>query len=283
MGNVLEKLGFQVSMKGDLLEASIARYDRKSMEDKLDQMARLLASCRLLDMTISNQEEIEPHTDAFLNGNYDFVLKRRDDDLKGFYTHGGYWKRAVENSRTCCIQDGSKWGRGVSSSIAGIMGKVIGGAYQEFLDNIEAYYYFPIAILKDSEISDGTISVKIKPVRGNIDRAGGIAFGIKNIDNYFVLRTNALEGNVILFEYINGRRIQRASVRKRIESDKWHLLKVEIKYNVVRGYFNNELLIEYNTEKSLQGFVGLWTKADSVTYFDEMIIETNGQKRIIEF
>ena len=283
MGNVLEKLGFQVSMKGDLLEASIARYDRKSMEDKLDQMARLLASCRLLDMTISNQEEIEPHTDVFLNGNYDFVLKRRDDDLKGFYTHGGYWKRAVENSRTCCIQDGSKWGRGVSSSIAGIMGKVIGGAYQEFLDNIEAYYYFPIAILKDSEISDGTISVKIKPVSGNIDRAGGIAFGIKNIDNYFVLRTNALEGNVILFEYINGRRIQRASVRKRIESDKWHLLKVEIRYNVVRGYFNNELLIEYNTEKSLQGFVGLWTKADSVTYFDELIIETDGQKRIIEF
>ncbi len=159
------------------------------------------------------------------SSDYDFILKKRDDELKGFYTHGGYWRRAVENGHVYCIQDGSKWGRGISSGIAGMMGKVIGRAYQEFLDNIESYYYFPVAILKDSEMSDGTISVKIKPVSGNIDRAGGIAFGIKNIDNYFVIRTNALEGNVILFEYVNGRRIQRVSVRKRVESGKWHMLK----------------------------------------------------------
>jgi len=170
-----------------------------------------------------------------------------------------------------------------SSSIAGMMGKAIGKSYQEFLDNIEAYYYFPIAILKDSEISCGTTSVKIKPVRGNIDRAGGIAFGIKNIGNYFVLRTNALEDNVILFEYINGRRMQRVSVRKRVESNEWHSLKVEIRDNLIKGYFNNKIIIEYNTERQLKGFIGLWTKADSVTYFDEMVIETNGQKRIIEF
>ena len=283
MSNVLERLGFEVSMKGDLIDAFISRYDRISLEDKLDQIGRLLASCRLLDMTISNQEEIEPYTNEFFNGNYDFILKKRDDDLKGFYTHGGYWRRAIENGHVYCIQDGSKWGRGISSGMAGMVGKVIGRAYQEFLDNIEAYYYFPVAILKDSEMSDGMISVKIKPVSGNIDRAGGIAFGIKNIDNYFVLRTNALEGNVILFEYINGRRIQRVSIRKRVESSKWHMLKVEIKDNLIKGYFNDEMLIEYNTENPLKGFVGLWTKADSVTYFDEMVIETNEQKRIIEF
>ncbi|MEW6740511.1 MAG: PEP/pyruvate-binding domain-containing protein [Nitrospirota bacterium] len=283
MSNVLDRLGFQVSIKGDLIDAFISRYDKAFMMEKLDQMGRLLASCRLLDMTISNQEEIEVYTNEFFNGNYDFILKKRDDELKGFYTHGGYWRRAIENGHVYCVQDGSKWGRGISSGIAGMMGKVIGRAYQEFLDNIESYYYFPVAILKDSEMSDGTISVKIKPVSGNIDRAGGIAFGIKNIDNYFVIRTNALEGNVILFEYVNGRRIQRVSVRKRVESGKWHLLKVEIKDNLIKGYFNDEMLIEYNTENPLKAFVGLWTKADSVIYFDEMIVETNGQKRIIEF
>lgn len=283
MSNVLERLGFQVSIKGDLIDAFISRYDKASIMEKLDRMGRLLASCRLLDMTISNQEDIELYTNEFFNGNYDFILKKRDDELKGFYTHGGYWRRAIENGHVYCIQDGSKWGRGIPSALAGMMGKVIGMAYQEFLDNVEAYYYFPFAILKDSEISDGTISVKINPVSGNIDKAGGIAFGIKNIDNYFVLRTNALEGNVILFEYINGRRIQRVSVRKRVESNKWHLLKVEIKDTLIKGYFNNELLIEHDTENSLKGFVGLWTKADSVTYFEGMIIETAGQKRIIEF
>lgn len=283
MGNVLERLGFHVSIKGDLIDAFISRYDKASIMDKLDQTGRLLASCRLLDMTISNQEDVEVYMNEFFNGNYNFILKKREDQLQGFYTHGGYWKRAIENGHIYCVQDGSKWGRVISSGIAGMVGKMIGEKYQEFLDNIEAYYYFPVAILKDSEMADGTISVNIKPASGSIDRAGGIAFGIKNIDNYFVLRTNALENNVILFEYINGRRIQRVSARKRVESNKWHLLKVGVKDNFIKGYFNDELLIEYNTKNSLKGFIGLWTKADSVAYFDEMIIETNGQKRIIEF
>jgi hypothetical protein len=56
-----------------------------------------------------------------------------------------------------------------------------------------------------------------------------------------------------------------------------------IKDNLIKGYFNNELLIKYNTENPLKGFVGLLTKADSVIYFDEMIVESNRQKRIIEF
>ncbi len=59
--------------------------------------------------------------------------------------------------------------------------------------------------------------------------------------------------------------------------------KVEVKDNLIKGYFNDELLIKHNTENPLKGFVGLWTKADSVIYFDEMIIEIDGQKRIIEF
>lgn len=283
MDNILKRLGFRVSVKGDFIEASIARYDRAFIEDKLDQTARLLASSRLLDMTISNQEDVEIHTDAFFKGNYDFLSKKRDGELQNFYTRGGYWKRAVENGHTYCVQDGSRWGRGISSGIAGMMGKVIGMAYQEFLDNIEAYYYFPVAVLRHSEVSEGTVSVMIKPVGGNIDRAGGIAFGIKDIDNYFVLRTNALEGNAILFEFINGRRIQRASVSKRVESGKWHLLKVTFNGTTITGYFNDELLMEYNAGKSLKGLVGLWTKADSVTYFDDMIIETDRYKETIEF
>ncbi len=283
MGNILKKLGFQVSVKGDFIEADLARYDRAFTEDKLDQMARLLASSRLLDMTISNQEDVEIYTDAFFKGNYDFLSKKGDGELQNFYTRGGYWKRVVENNRAYCVQDGSRWGRGLSSGIAGMMGKVIGMAYQEFLDNIEAYYYFPVAVLKHFEVSEGAIRVRIKPVSGNIDRAGGIAFGIKDIDNYFVLRTNALEGNVILFEFINGRRVQRASASKRIETDKWHLLEVEIADNTIKGYFNSEPVLEYKTENPLKGFVGLWTKADSVTYFDKMIIETDQYKEIIEF
>ena len=94
----------------------------------------------------------------------------------------------------------------------------MGGKYQEMLDNIEAYFYFPLAIAKDSEVSDATLRVRVKPAAGSVDQAGGLAFGIRNINNYFVLRVNALEDNVILFEYVNNKRLTRARVEKEIKT-----------------------------------------------------------------
>jgi pyruvate,water dikinase len=283
MGNILERLGFQVTVKGDLIEAFIARYDKRSTEEKLDMTARLLASTRLLDITLSNQGELTGLTEAFFNGTYDFLANKADNALSKLYLRSGHWTLSVEDGRSCCLQDGSRWGRRIASGISGFIGKVVGETYHEFLDTIEAYHYFPMAILRNLELSEGTISVDIKPVGGNIDRAGGIAFGIRDVDNYFVLRINALEGNIILFEYINGRRIEKRIVRKKIETGKWHNLSVVISGHNIKGYANGELLIEHNTGRSLRGHIGLWTKADSVTCFDKLIIESDGHREVIEF
>lgn len=283
LGNVLQRLGFQVSLKGDLLEASFLRYDCQSMEDKLDHLGRLLASSRLLDMAISNQDDVKLMTDTFFNEDYDFLSKKEGGQLKHFYTHGGSWRNVAEEGHVYCVQDGSKSGYSISSGVAGIMGKIIGKELQDFLDNIEAYYYFPIAIVKNSEITDGSISVQIKPVSGNIDRAGGIAFGIRNIANYFVLRINALEDNVILFEYINNKRFERVRIDKRIDSNIWYQLRVEIDRNVIKGFINDEVAMEYKTGGLLKGYVGLWTKADSVTYFDDLNIKSDNRIISVEF
>ncbi|MBI5664247.1 MAG: pyruvate, phosphate dikinase [Nitrospirae bacterium] len=283
LGNVLEKLEFQVSLKGDLLEASLLRYDRPSMEDKLDQLGRLLASSRLLDVSLSGKSDIETLSDAFFREDYCFLSQKQEDQLKQFYTHGGDWNRLKENGHIYCIQDGSKSGFSISSGIAGVMAKLMGQSLQDYLDNIEAYYYFPLAIARNSEITDGRISVKVKPVSGNIDRAGGLAFGIRNVSNYFVMRINALEDNVMLFEYINNRRIQRANIKRKIESDRWHQLTVEAEGSIIKGYLDGALVMEYDAGKSLKGFIGLWTKADSVTHFDELTVQTDNKKRTIEF
>ncbi|MFZ5998638.1 MAG: hypothetical protein ACOYW7_14305 [Nitrospirota bacterium] len=282
LSGILKRLGFQVSAKGDILEASLIGYDRASMEDKLDQLGRLLASSRLLDMALSSQHDIEMLTESFFKGDYDFLSKERPDQLHNFYTYGGYWKRQQENGYSYCVQDGSRAGYSLSSGVAGIVGKLVGPSLQDFLDNIEAYYYFPLAIARDSEIADGTISAKIKPVSGHIDRAGGIAFGLSNASNYFVLRINALEDNVILFEYVNGKRIQRISVQEKIKSNTGHQLTVKVSGRHIKGYLNDRLVIEYIAEKPVRGFVGLWTKADSVTYFDELTITTDDRTKEIE-
>jgi pyruvate,water dikinase len=120
-------------------------------------------------------------------------------------------------------------------------------------------------------------------VAGSVDQAGGLAFGIRNINNYFVLRINALEDNVILFEYVNNKRLTRATVHKEIKKDQWYLIAVEFSGNTLKGYLDDELLMEYTAERPLAGYVGLWTKADSVTYFDELLIQEGGKQRVIEF
>ena len=282
LGNVLDRLGFKVSLKGDLLDAFLSGYDRPSLEDKLDQVGRLFASSRLLDMALSGRNDIDRLTDAFFNGEYDFLAIRSDDDLKEFYTHGGDWKRTVEGGHVYCLQDSSK-DYPIAGGTANIAGKFIGRKVQELLDNIEAYYYFPLAVAKNSEMSDGRVSVRVRPVKGHIDRAGGIAFGIRNSSFYYVMRINALEDNLILFEYINGKRYQRVTVTEEIRSNTWYDLSVEIRENNVRGFLNGNLVIEYAAVKQIKGLVGLWTKADSVTYFDELTLETGDSKKAISF
>jgi pyruvate,water dikinase len=282
LGNVLGKLGFKVSLKGDLLDAFISGYDRPALEDKLDHLGRLFAASRLLDMVLSGQNDVEILTRAFFNGDYDFLSVKRPDDLKGFYTHGGNWKRVVENGHVYCVQDSSK-DYLIGPAASSIAGKFIGQKVQELLDNIEAYYYFPLAIAKNAEMSDGKVSVRVKPIKGHIDRAGGIAFGLRNSTNYYVIRINALEDNIILFEYVNGKRYQRVALNEKIHSNTWYDLSVEIRGNSIRGFLDGNPVIDYTAGKQVQGYIGLWTKADSVTYFDALILELDDQKREIPF
>ena len=130
------------------------------MEKTLDQLGRLLAASRLLDMAIPNQARIDSMTEAFFSGDYDFLGNARINSLPNFYTHAGDWKPVVEAGRTLCLQDGSRWGNSLSSGMANLMGKMVGAKYQEFLDNIRAYYYFPIAIARESAVSDAVLQVE---------------------------------------------------------------------------------------------------------------------------
>ena len=269
LSQILRRLGFAVSEKGDLLEAGISGYDLDSLATVLDQLGRLLASSRLLDVALRNGGDVERLVNAFFDGRYDFMNLQNAYNLPGFYTHLGDWDRAVVDGRIGCLQDGSKWGGKISSGLASTMTRFVGAKYQQFLDSIHAYMYFPLIIARIGSVADAVLGVRIRPVAGRIDQAGGIAFGIKNAGNYFVLRSNALENNLILFEFINSRRIERQVQVAAIESDAWHLLRVEIVKNKIRGFINDSLLISYSADKSIEGHVGLWTKADSVVWFDD--------------
>ena len=208
---VLKQLSFEVSVQGDLLEATLTGYDQKPLEGKLDQLGRLLASTRLLDMALTRPEDVDRLARLFFEEDYDFLSRDRRDRLPGFYIQEGDWELRESEGGPVYLQDGSRAGFQISTGMAKILGKVTGPRLQDFLDRMEAYYYFPLIIAKDSELGEGTIQVEVKAVGGHIDRAGGIAFGLRSLGNYFVWRLNALEDNLVLFEYENHRRHQRAT------------------------------------------------------------------------
>jgi hypothetical protein len=133
-------------------------------------------------------------------------------------------------------------------------------------------YHFPYVILPGQSITDLNVSVKFKAVSGSIDQAGGIIFRFVDKGAYYVLRANALEGNVILFKYINGVRSSIASAQTPVSSGEWHTLTVVAAGSTLMGYMDHKLLMTVNDSTYGSGAVGLWTKADSVTYFDDLVI-----------
>jgi pyruvate,water dikinase len=275
LGEVLQRLGFMVQVKGDLIEASLGRIDRKAMEEALDQLGRLLGSSRLMDMGIANPEEVPILTESFFREDYNYLERKRPDEPPDFYISTGHWKQTESDGHTVCISDGSRYATWVSSRAAGLMGRFMGSRYQEFLDNIGAYYYFPLAVRKGSLINEGTASVRVRLRAGLIDQAGGIAFGIRDVGNYFVFRINALENNAILFEFKRSKRFQLTEVDFPIVSKKWYDLKVETAGSHVKAFLDDRLLVDHEADRTTEGYLGLWTKADSVTEFDSLTFDAS--------
>jgi hypothetical protein len=137
-------------------------------------------------------------------------------------------------------------------------------------------YRFPLLIADAGSFQDLDLSVKFKAVSGSVDRAGGLVFRLKDPNNYYIVRANALENNYRLYRVVNGRRSQFAGANLKVTSGEWHELRVEAAGNKITCYFDGTKKIEATDDTFKDaGKVGLWTKADSVTYFDDLKVRAN--------
>ena len=135
--------------------------------------------------------------------------------------------------------------------------------------------YFPVILRINQQFSNLDISVNFTPVSGRVDASGGIIFRAKDQNNYYIVRANALEDNFRLYTFINGSRSQIASATVTPPSiNKAHQIRVITKGNHIQAYLNNELKIDYHDNTFSNGYVGLWTKADSVTIFDDLKVDS---------
>ena len=128
---------------------------------------------------------------------------------------------------------------------------------------------FPWCV-KDASVADGIVEVKMKPLSGREDQAGGVVWRWKDGDNYYVARANALENNVSLYYTQNGRRITIKYVDAPVAAKAWHTLRVEFMGSRISVALNGKTYIDVRDEHIKgTGAVGMWTKADSVTAFDD--------------
>jgi len=193
----------------------------------------------------------------------------------------GNWSIGIDKDNKVLVVDGSRWRQGQTS--AGLADKaraLYGERYAEFLDNVKAYAYYPFAVAQSVEnFTNGKITVRFKAIAGRIDQGAGILFDLKTNGDYYAIRANPLENNLVLWRFKQGRRSSVSWVRNvPTASRKWHNLKVTIDKNLIKGYVNGRQYLTYKLPEAVSGKVGLWTKADSVIYFDNYTVTAEKEK-----
>ena len=129
---------------------------------------------------------------------------------------------------------------------------------------------YPLAVKDDTNLKDGFVEVKFKPLSGEEDQAGGIIWRYKDADNYYICRANALENNVRIYHFVKGKRTQFKGANLPVAANQWHTLRVDFSGKRFTVIFNGKELFHAEDETIADaGKVGLWTKADSVTLFDD--------------
>ena len=138
---------------------------------------------------------------------------------------------------------------------------------------------YPLAVLNKVSGKNGDLRVKFMAVSGEVDASGGLVWRYLDENNYYIVRANALEDNVVLYKVENGSRSSLApkgtaretyGVEAKVSAQIWHTIRVAFQGSLFTVYLNGEKLFEVeDTTFTSAGKVGLWTKADSVTHFDD--------------
>jgi hypothetical protein len=132
---------------------------------------------------------------------------------------------------------------------------------------------FPLAILKGFEARDVEVRVRFKPVSGEMDQAAGLMVRVRDEDNYYIARANALEGNVRLYKVVDGKRRQLAGTDVEVPKGRWQELGLGVEGDRLTVSLDGKQLFSA-TDRTFTGAgrVGLWTKADSLTHFDDLVV-----------
>ena len=188
----------------------------------------------------------------------------------------GSWVVANEGGRNVVLVDGRAWKKGQpAGGLADNARAIYGARHEEFIDNVKAFAYFPIAVAKDVDtFENGEISVRFQMIGGTLDRCAGIMFDLKPNGDYLTVRFNGTEDNLVLWTFNNGKRsfVKRGSENVPLELGTWHEIKITVHGTQLEGYLDGKHLLDYTLKAQVSGKVGLWSKTDSMSEFADFTV-----------
>ena len=185
----------------------------------------------------------------------------------------GNWSIVQDGDKKCLAVDGRQWMRGQpAGGLAEKARAIYGSRHEEFIDNVKAFAYFPYAVAKDIEnFTDGEISLRFKLISSQLDLCAGILFNLKPNGDYLTVRFNGKEDNLVLWTFNKGKRsfVKKGSENMPLAMNQWHAMKITVNGQRLEGYLNGKLLLQYDLQEPVSGKIGVWSKTDSVSYFDD--------------
>lgn len=188
----------------------------------------------------------------------------------------GNWSVVEDGGKKVYAVDGREWLRGnPSRSLAENARAIYGSKHEDFIDNVKAFAYFPYSVAKDiPDFQNGEISVKFKMVSGKLDKCAGILFNLKQNGDYLTVRFNGKEDNLVLWTFNKGVRkfVKKGTENVPLELNTWHTIKIAVHGTALEGWLDDKKLLDYTLAEPVTGKVGLWSKTDSLSYFDEFVV-----------
>jgi hypothetical protein len=193
----------------------------------------------------------------------------------------GHWVVTEEDGKKVVMVDGREWKRGQpAGGLADKARAIYGARHEEFIDNVKAFAYVPIAVAKGIDnFENGDISLKFMMVGGTLDRCAGILFNVKPNGDYLTVRFNGTEDNVVLWTFNNGKRsfVKRANENVPLELGTWHELRISIRGTDLKGSLDGKEILQFTLNEPVSGKVGLWSKTDSMTEFADFTVTPAGK------
>lgn len=228
-----------------------------------------------VSLTLAQSRDRLAHSPKVIH--IDLAKEKVGNESAKFLSVVGNWIVVQDSDKKVLMVDGRQWKRGQpASGLADKARLIYGSRHEEFIDNVKAFAYFPYAVAKEIEdFRDGEISLRFKLIEGQLDQCAGILFNLKTNGNYLTVRFNGKEDNLVLWTFNEGKRsfVKRGSENVPLQMKQWHDMKVSIRGTKLEGYLNGRLLLEYAMAEPVAGKVGVWSKTDSVSYFDDFVVK----------